>query len=363
MTRHSGPPPIIPRTHISDRARAWRFASLVLAASVVMTMIEATARPDERVASLLTGLFPMIGSPIAWKYGARLTPWWSYQLGRLFLLLGIISASASIYSWRGTPVAGAMGFNLVVAIVFTAAFFRRRDLVHMLILSSVTSLVALTADGIQIEDALSWLLMMLGVTATGVVLHLVTGTAEALAYGDPLTGLENRRAWDLMIGEAVTRHRHGIQPMSVIVIDVDNFKQINDRFGHDGGDEVLRRAAGTWRELVRSEDTLARLGGDEFALLIEGGTHPDALAIAQRLAEALRAATDATCSIGVATLTAGGDPKLVVAAADAQLYVAKHAGRDRVCGIEVSSMTDPGSIRSHSALTERPADAALTPSV
>ncbi len=74
MTRHSGPPPIIPRTHISDRARAWRFASLVLAASVVMTMIEATARPDERVASLLTGLFPMIGSPIAWKYGARLTP-------------------------------------------------------------------------------------------------------------------------------------------------------------------------------------------------------------------------------------------------------------------------------------------------
>lgn len=327
----------LPRTHLADRRRVWHFAALVMIFASMVTCVEAVARPDEWRASVATGLFPLIGAPIAWFRGPKLSPQWSYLLGRIFLVLGVLSASASIYTWRGTQVAGGMGFHLVLAVVFAAAFFHRRDVMYVLALSGVTSLAALVADGLQIEDVLAWLPMMLALCGAGLVLSAVTRRADTLAYGDPLTGVANRRGWDVVFAEAAGRHHRGGRVMSVLLIDLDNFKAVNDRFGHGGGDDVLKRATDSWRGLLRTGDTLARLGGDEFALLLEGVHHMQAMEIGARLVSAVGEQTGVTCSIGVATLVAGGDPDLLIAAADSRLYAAKNAGRNVVRGIEVDA--------------------------
>lgn len=306
------------------------FASLV-------TCGEAIARPDAWRASVATGLFPLIGAPVSWFRGPKLSPHWSYLLGRIFLVLGVLSASASIYTWRGTQVAGGMGFHLVLAVVFAAAFFHKRDLLYTLALAGVTSLAALVADGLQIEDVLAWLPMMLALCGAGLMLSAVTRRADTLAYGDPLTGAANRRGWDIVFQEAADRHRGGGRAMSVLLIDLDNFKAVNDRFGHGGGDDVLKRAVDNWQTLLRTADILARLGGDEFALLLEGVDHAHAMEVGARMVSSLGDQTGVTCSVGVATLGPGADPDLLIAAADSRLYAAKHAGRNVVRGIQVNA--------------------------
>ena len=103
-----------------------------------------------------------------------------------------------------------------------------------------------------------------------------------MARVDPLTGLENRRAFD----EALSAALAGGTPFTVLLVDVDQFKQINDRFGHTTGDRVLRELAAHASDVVRSGDCLARIGGDEFALVAPGA----GVEAARRLAESLRTA-------------------------------------------------------------------------
>jgi diguanylate cyclase (GGDEF)-like protein len=329
----------LPRTHLADRRRVWRFAALVMVFASLVTCVEAIARPDAWRASVATGLFPLLGAPVSWFRGPKLSPQWSYRLGRIFLVLGVLSASASMYTWRGTQVAGGMGFHLVLAVVFAAAFFHKRDLVYVLVLSGVTSLAALVADGLHIEDVLAWLPMMLALCGAGLMLSAVTRRADTLAYGDPLTGAANRRGWDIVFQEAADRHASGDRAMSVLLVDLDNFKAVNDRFGHGGGDDVLKGAVHSWQALLRTGDILARLGGDEFALLLEGVDHAHAMEIGERLVTSVDVQTGVTCSVGVATLGPGADPDLLISAADNRLYAAKHAGRNVVRGIEVNAAT------------------------
>ncbi len=325
----------IPRAHYASRGRLWRFAAIVFAFAFVLTVVEAYAKPDHRLATLATGLFPLVGAPIGWFACPRLSPRMSYQVGRAFLLLSLLSALVSMFNWRGTPVASAMGFHMVLVVVFTASFFRRRDVVAVLLVGGMGSLAVLVVDGPQLTDLLVWLPMMFATTGAGIVLVAFTEAAEALSYGDALTGVMNRRGWEMNFVEAVERSRRSEHPMSVLLIDLDWFKQVNDRFGHSGGDEVLRDAVTSWHGILRGGDSVARLGGDEFAVLLERADAGEAVAIGERLSESVHAATGVTCSVGVATLIRGGDATQLVAAADAQLYAAKHAGRARVMATEV----------------------------
>ncbi|MGK5682860.1 diguanylate cyclase domain-containing protein [Actinoplanes sp. URMC 104] len=151
--------------------------------------------------------------------------------------------------------------------------------------------------------------------------------ASRAADVDPLTGIANRRAFD----EAVRTASHGWA--TVLVIDTDKFKQINDTLGHAAGDAALRAIAGELTALVREDDVVARLGGDEFAVLLPGvGTGP-AREVAQRMVQAVRALPDcpATLSIGVAGGPAAALTE-VVDLADAAMYRIKRRGGD---GVEV----------------------------
>ena len=170
-------------------------------------------------------------------------------------------------------------------------------------------------------------------------LQVARDKAERLARIDMLSGLQNRRAFYEAGEQALVAAapRAGI-PTALLMIDIDHFKAINDRYGHAGGDVAIRDIAARIRALAPDGATAGRVGGEEFALLLPGADLDQAAALAERLvADTARSAFDFeghrigyTISIGVAQAQPGEDFDAFVARADAALYRAKHEGRNRV---------------------------------
>ncbi|WP_455385509.1 diguanylate cyclase [Acidihalobacter prosperus] len=163
---------------------------------------------------------------------------------------------------------------------------------------------------------------------------------QRLASLDPLTGIRNRRAFLLDAQQELRRARRSGQSIVVMLVDADDFKLINDRFGHAVGDTALRSIARALRGELREFDIPGRIGGEEFAILLPGLEMDDALDVAERLrarVESLRIEADQsgdlhmTVSIGVAHVdAASGDIDAALRRADQAMYTAKHEGRNRV---------------------------------
>jgi diguanylate cyclase (GGDEF)-like protein len=169
-------------------------------------------------------------------------------------------------------------------------------------------------------------------------LRLANQNLEELASIDPLTGASNRRHF-MELGKAeISRAKRQGLPLSVIMLDIDFFKSVNDRFGHEAGDKVLVALAATVHDTLRDGDIFARLGGEEFIIMLPGQGLPDALQMAERLrlliaqTEMLQCPVRITVSAGVAGLThetkGVGD---LLRRADRALYQAKEQGRNQVC--------------------------------
>jgi diguanylate cyclase (GGDEF)-like protein len=154
----------------------------------------------------------------------------------------------------------------------------------------------------------------------------LVGRLEELARIDPLTGVPNRRAWEEQLARELELARRTVTPLCLAMIDLDNFKQYNDRHGHQAGDVVLREAASAWRTQVRSTDVLARYGGEEFVLLLPACALDDAIQIVERLRQVTPLVT---CSVGLASWDFRETPPELVERADQALYAAKAAGRNR----------------------------------
>ena len=155
------------------------------------------------------------------------------------------------------------------------------------------------------------------------------------AVTDGLTGLKNHRAFQEALHSAAQMAERLQQPLSLVMFDIDHFKQFNDRFGHPAGDELLRQVAQVLRESARAYDVAARYGGEEFALLLPNTALEQAVQVAERLRQQIRAIENphapVSASFGVATYRRGTPPATLVYEADAALYRAKRGGRDRVC--------------------------------
>ncbi|WP_284540147.1 sensor domain-containing diguanylate cyclase [Pleomorphomonas sp. T1.2MG-36] len=163
---------------------------------------------------------------------------------------------------------------------------------------------------------------------------LLEARLEDAALTDPLTGLRNRRHFEIVLKASEKRHTAAGNPYSLMVIDIDHFKQLNDRHGHNAGDDMLRLVADTLRLRSRQSDCVARWGGEEFAVLLPG----TALALATALANDIRGAVSAarpavdglSVSIGVGEVALGETATALFKRVDAALYRAKANGRNRV---------------------------------
>ncbi len=171
--------------------------------------------------------------------------------------------------------------------------------------------------------------------------ELLMQRLEEMAVYDSLTGLFNRRALMDYLESEIDRSLRHQRPLSLLMIDLDHFKKINDTYGHQAGDLVLRSAAAVCRETVRSHDVVGRYGGEEIAVLLAETRLLDALAVAERIRANIAnidiaygdAHIKVTASIGAAAIPAGEktDSNTLIKTTDEALYRAKNEGRNRVC--------------------------------
>ncbi len=153
------------------------------------------------------------------------------------------------------------------------------------------------------------------------------------ALTDGLTGVANRRAFDVALDREVALAARTDAPLAVVILDLDQFKALNDTYGHLAGDDVLRVVGAALRQCTRQGDLVARYGGEEFVLLLPGSTDSDAVGAARRVREVLRGVPGprpVTASLGIAVRPErGATGAELLAAADRALYAAKQGGRDQ----------------------------------
>jgi len=159
------------------------------------------------------------------------------------------------------------------------------------------------------------------------------------ATTDELTGLANHRRFQEVLRDEVTRSARSGQPLALVMLDIDNFKRVNDTHGHQQGDAVLRAVAAAVRGTCRVTDEPARYGGEELAVVLRDTDLTGGCVAAEAIRRAVGAlelplengeTLRVTASLGVSTIAPGGDAHSVIAAADAALYEAKRTGKDRV---------------------------------
>ena len=190
--------------------------------------------------------------------------------------------------------------------------------------------------------------LLLARTRTLLEFKAYLDVCEEAAFTDHLTGLANRRRFERQLEREVNRTLRLEHPFSLLMIDIDNFKRLNDTFGHDMGDEAIRRIGKVLSEGTRGIDLAARIGGEEFAVLLVETELTRGLEVAERLRMAIRdlsipAVDYLTASFGVAECPSSAQTSTdILKAADNLLYRAKRTGRDRVVG--------PASMKSNSAV-------------
>jgi len=175
--------------------------------------------------------------------------------------------------------------------------------------------VGLWAGG-QAGLTVSWLIVGAGALLGTEVLSRACRTIRSTAVTDPLTGLQNRVGLVYESDRAITICRRLDQPLTLVHIDLDGFKEVNDREGHAEGDRLLRQCADNWSGVIRAGDILARIGGDEFLLVLPGSNSDDA----RRLMGVLKEVSPIGWSFGVAELAPEEELQDCVDRADAELY-------------------------------------------
>jgi diguanylate cyclase (GGDEF)-like protein len=275
---------------------------------------------DRTPVPLLWGLAALgaVGSAGLWLRRDRLGPW---SLHAAVLLL---SAALGLLTWRSAPAVGILGLGpaMVAVAVFCAHFFRRwaaRLHVALLLVFTTAGALAAAPSGFLPQ----WLTTVVTVVGLTEVQSRLSGDLHRAAGTDPLTGLANRRAWQATADRGLAHALRSDEPFTVVLIDLDDFKSVNDQAGHRAGDALLQALATAWSAQLRLSDLLGRYGGDEFVLSLPG---TDAARTDDLLAR-LRAAHPAAWSAGTATAHPGDTLAELLVRADADLYRAKRAKR------------------------------------
>ncbi len=303
------------------------------------------------------------------------TAWPLYLAGWVIALASVGLAFAHPALWLLSPfgaLAGAIlvragtdgleagiGPLLLIPILAVAVYGSRKALFGVIlavVAAVIIAQVATAGDTVELNPA--WrqdLVLAVLATVLGVVIQdLVTRMRrernlaeergqiiEELALTDPLTGVDNRRGWERAIQRSVGQARRHDQPLSLAMLDLDQFKQYNDARGHQAGDDFLREVAMNWEEMTRIEDHIARYGGEEFVITLPNTGLEGAKVIVERLRASLpetptgeESVGRITCSAGIAEWNGSETVRELVGRADRALYAAKEAGRDQTVALE-----------------------------
>ena len=198
----------------------------------------------------------------------------------------------------------------------------------------------LLADAVGLMSGVSLIILAsfaLILLLTSLVVNRLIGSRAKYLYTDYLTGLCNKRCFENRLNKAVRRAKPGKSPLSLVMIDIDRFKTINDTCGHAVGDDVIKGVAAVLKRYTRSTDFCCRFGGDEFTLILPHTTGAHAVAIAERIREEAARLTfsaagntfGVTLSIGVAEATSGAKAEALLALADRTMYHSKNNGKNK----------------------------------
>jgi diguanylate cyclase (GGDEF)-like protein len=246
------------------------------------------------------------------------------MLHALLLVGTVIIVAATATDPVPTTMVASSAF-LIWVTIYASAFFDLRGAVAHGVLAGVAFGLVLHLHPVE-QDAAVWIIIMGTAGVAGFVVGWFARRLRSLAATDILTGLPNRQAFESTLTNEIARAERANTPLAVALVDLDNFKAINDSEGHQAGDRVLAELPGRWCRELRAHDVLARYGGDEFVVLLPNCPLDDAEDALDRMSRA----GHPTCSVGVATLAWGENPEMLLARADAALYRAK-SQRASVC--------------------------------
>jgi diguanylate cyclase (GGDEF)-like protein len=284
---------------------------------VVAASVPTTPRPAVPFLWVLAGV-GTLGAVVLWRGRDRLGP------RTVHVAVGVLSVFVGLLAWRASSPVGVvvLGPAVVALGLFSAHFLSRRAArAHLVFLVAVSTAGAAAAQPSGV--VVPWLVMVAVVGLLVEAQAWMTGELRRAAGTDPLTGLANRRTWETEANRSLAHALRTGEPLTVAVIDLDDFKRINDEQGHNAGDTLLRTLARRWSGELRLADSLGRYGGDEFVLSLPG---TDAARAADLLAR-LRAAHPAAWSAGTATARPGDALAELLVRADTDLYREKRRKR------------------------------------
>jgi diguanylate cyclase (GGDEF)-like protein len=233
------------------------------------------------------------------------------------VLLGLLAS-------RSATAVGIVGLGPVLICfgLYAAHFLTPRAArAHTLLAIAVASAGAIAAP--PRHFLLPWLIAVVAAAVLTEAHARLNGKLRTQATTDPLTGVANRRAWEAEASRSLARAARTGEPLTVAILDLDGFKEVNDRHGHNAGDRLLRQVAEVWLSRLRATDLLGRHGGDEFVLCLPGTDGPGAEEVLRRLDGDL----PINWSVGTATARGGETLTDLLHRADAELYAGRRLRR------------------------------------
>jgi diguanylate cyclase (GGDEF)-like protein len=272
--------------------------------------------------------------------------------GRWKLVVQTLAMTAfiTLVLWyTGRSQSPLLNLYLLVIIACAITLGRMTTLLEVLLIGACYLMLGYADYGISILSPETFTTLMANFSPFLLVAYVTSLLAEdihearrrivVLSQTDELTGLMNMRAFSTLLDREITTARRYLQSFTLMMIDVDRLKKVNDRFGHVAGTQLLRAVAAAISDCVRSADVLARYGGDEFVILMPHTRSEAARIAAERIRSAIHGSSfnmndwriTASVSIGIAAFPEStGAPEDVLEKADVALYQSKQAGRDRV---------------------------------
>ncbi len=327
-----------PDTRAAHRLLCGRLAGLLftagsLASIPVNQLFEPAVSGRVHVITAIGIVSGLVCLAIRWD---RLSPLW------LHVVPFVASAEVALTMWGVGEHAAAYQWFLVLIVVYWAFAFEHRwevalhlGFVVLVALYPVAAVAEADRANVLAQTVVAVPILLVAAGVVAFLRERLSAAADALAseaHSDPLTGIGNRRLLERLLEYEVLRHRRNGLPLTVLVLDLDGFKAVNDTLGHQAGDEVLRTVAQVLRATAREQDTLARQGGDEFCLIAPETDAEAGEALARRVKGALREVVASglplSASIGVATFPQdASSAELLLAQADARQRADKQAGR------------------------------------